>query len=432
LGAWAPIGAEQTASGYEVAWKYGSADQYTAWTTDSSGNYITSIIGAVSGTDYALQSLEPSFHQDLNGDGLIGPPTTGIEANGSTHLTEVGNHFFLYDSGGSGPALKVAGAAVVAGQFGGWAPIAAEATASGYEVAWKYGSADQYTAWTTDSSGNYLTNIMGAVSGTDYALQSLEPSFHQDLNGDGLIGPPTTVIEANGSTHLTEVGNHFFLYDSGGSGPALKVAGGDVVAGQFGAWAPIGAEQTARGYEVAWKYGSADQYTAWATDSSGNYISNAIGGVSGTSYALESLEPGFHQDLNGDGLIGPSTIGAGETLEVISIYSGQVSFTASTGILELLNSSTFAGTVAGMTGKDTIDFADIDPTKVQQPTYSGTASGGTLTVTDGSHTANIALLGNYMASTFVASSDGHGGTNVVDPSTTETSQTSLLAQPHHA
>ena len=85
-----------------------------------------------------------------------------------------------------------------------------------------------------------------------------------------------------------------------------------------------------------------------------------------------------------------------------------------------------------MTGQDTIDFAYIDPTKMQQPTYSGTASGGNLTVTDGSHTANIALLGDYMASTFVTSSDGHGGTNVVDSSATETNQTSLLVQPHHA
>ena len=31
------------------------------------------------------------------------------------------------------------------------------------------------------------------MSGADYALQSLEPSFHQDLNGDGQVGPPTTV-----------------------------------------------------------------------------------------------------------------------------------------------------------------------------------------------------------------------------------------------
>jgi hypothetical protein len=46
----------------------------------------------------------------------------------------------------------------------------------------------------------------------------------------------------------------------------------------------------------------------------------------------------------------------------------------------------------------------IDPTKVQQPIYS-----------HASHTANVALLGNYMASTFVTSSDGHGGTNVIDP-----------------
>jgi hypothetical protein len=90
-------------------------------------------------------------------------------------------------------------------------------------------------------------------------------------------------------------------------------------------------------------------------------------------------------------------------------------FGANTGTLKLDNPASFAGTVAGMTGQDTIDFADIDPTKVQSPSYSGTAAGGTLTVTDGTHTANIALLGNYLASTFVASSDGHGGTSVTDP-----------------
>ena len=76
----------------------------------------------------------------------------------------------------------------MAGQFGAWAPIGAEQTASGYEVAWKVTGADQYTVWNTDSSGNYITNIVGAVSGTELALQSLEPSFHQDLNSDGQIG----------------------------------------------------------------------------------------------------------------------------------------------------------------------------------------------------------------------------------------------------
>ena len=69
--AWSPIGAEKTATGYEVAWKVAGADQYTVWTTDNSGNYISNI-GVVSGSSTALESLESSFHQDLNGDGQIG------------------------------------------------------------------------------------------------------------------------------------------------------------------------------------------------------------------------------------------------------------------------------------------------------------------------------------------------------------------------
>jgi hypothetical protein len=47
-----------------------------------------------------------------------------------------------------------------------------------------------------------------------------------------------------------------------------------------------------------------------------------------------------------------------------------------------------------------------------------------LTVTDGTHTAKIALLGNYTASTFTLSDDGHGGTKVVDPQLVGTPQSS--------
>ena len=92
-----------------------------------------------------------------------------------------------------------------------------------------------------------------------------------------------------------------------------------------------------------------------------------------------------------------------------------MSFAADTGTLQLDNSASFSGTVAGMTGSDTIDFGDIDPAKVQTPSYAGDTSGGTLSVTDGAHSANIALLGNYLASTFTTASDGHGGTAVADP-----------------
>src|SRR5262249_60243407 len=97
---------------------------------------------------------------------------------------------------------------------------------------------------------------------------------------------------------------------------------------------------------------------------------------------------------------------------------GPATFMGSSGILQLDQSARFAGTVAGMTGQDTLDLRDISFATIQSPAYSGTSTGGTLTVSDGKHTAQIALQGNYLASTFVASSDGHGGTNVVDPSAT--------------
>jgi hypothetical protein len=57
------------------------------------------------------------------------------------------------------------------------------------------------------------------------------------------------------------------------------------------------------------------------------------------------------------------------------------------------------------------------------------ASGGTLSVGDGMHMANIALLGSYMASTFVTASDGHGGTLISEAAQTS-AQSPLLTQPH--
>src|SRR5207248_3814942 len=95
------------------------------------------------------------------------------------------------------------------------------------------------------------------------------------------------------------------------------------------------------------------------------------------------------------------------------------------------HASSYTGTVAGLAGpQDILDFLDLDPTKVQQPTFTNaTTSGGTLNVTDGTHTASIALLGNYMASSFTTASDGHGGTAVHDPQMVATTQP-VVTTPH--
>jgi len=57
--------------------------------------------------------------------------------------------------------------------------------------------------------------------------------------------------------------------------------------------------------------------------------------------------------------------------------------------------------------------------------------GGALSITDGTHSAKIALFGNYIASSFALASDNHGGTMVVAEATQPGNQ-SLLTHPQHA
>src|SRR5258707_13926686 len=131
----------------------------------------------------------------------MGSVSTAIDTAGSTKLDQIGSNYYL-DSGnaGSGPELTYSGGVVVVGQFGAWTPIGAEATSGGYEVAWKIPGTDQYTVWKTDSSGNFVSNVTGVVSGTSSALKSLESIFQQDLNGDGVIATPTAqIVKPNGS-----------------------------------------------------------------------------------------------------------------------------------------------------------------------------------------------------------------------------------------
>src|SRR5436853_333551 len=112
---------------------------------------------------------------------------TVIESRGSTSLVQVGSNYFFYPVGGSsGPELMLNGAPVTVGEFGGWTPIGAEKTTSGYDVAWNVPGTDQYIVWRTDSNGNFVDIITaGVVSGTSVILEELEGTLNQDLNQDG-------------------------------------------------------------------------------------------------------------------------------------------------------------------------------------------------------------------------------------------------------
>ena len=111
----------------------------------------------------------------------------------------------------------------------------------------------------------------------------------------------------------------------------------------------------------------------------------------------------------------PITIDNGGTAEIRIASSQAVTFAGSTGTLKLDDGIAFTGQVSGLTGSDALDLADVSYGANTTASFSGNAEGGTLTVTDGTDTAQIALLGNYLTSGWTLSSDGHGGTVVVDP-----------------
>jgi hypothetical protein len=128
----------------------------------------------------------------------------------------------------------------------------------------------------------------------------------------------------------------------------------------------------------------------------------------------------------------PASIASGTVLEINTPDSGTVTFAGSTGTLWLDQRSTFTGTVSGFSGQDVIDLPGIafgtDTTLGYLPNSNQT--GGTLSLTDGTHSANIALLGNYMASSFVTESDDHGGTMVVAEASQTANQLLLTASQH--
>ena len=79
---------------------------------------------------------------------------------------------------------------MVAGEFGGLTPIAAQQTASGFEVAWRTPGADVYQVWNTDSAEITSRRLSTTYREPSTALESMETSFNYDLNNDGVIGTP--------------------------------------------------------------------------------------------------------------------------------------------------------------------------------------------------------------------------------------------------
>jgi hypothetical protein len=137
-----------------------------------------------------------------------------------------------------------------------------------------------------------------------------------------------------------------------------------------------------------------------------------MGSLTFANGSVQPVDDVTSGDANAAGIV----VDDGMTVEVSGSSDQQVTFAAATGTLALDNSSSFGGQISGFGGGDQIDLADIFFGASTTLAYSqGNDLGATLTVSDGTDTANLVLFGQYLASDFAISTDGHGGTLITEP-----------------
>ncbi|WP_459584005.1 M10 family metallopeptidase C-terminal domain-containing protein, partial [Bradyrhizobium diazoefficiens] len=241
---------------YETVWDGGGVDTYDL------SNYTTNLsINLNPGASSVFSSVQLAYLGDghyasgnvYNAYLYSGDARSYIDnaIGGSGNDTIVGNAIANVLNGGSGNDM-LAGA-------GGNDTIAGGA---GTDTAVYSGNMANYAIAYNAATQTFIVvdQRAGAPDGTD-TLTGIENFQFADTTAPSaaLVSPPVS-IEAVGATSLVQVGSNFYMNPAAGFGPTLKYVGSPVVAGQFGAWTPIAAEQTSSGYEVAWKYSGSDQF----------------------------------------------------------------------------------------------------------------------------------------------------------------------------
>lgn len=140
------------------------------------------------------------------------------------------------------------------------------------------------------------------------------------------------------------------------------------------------------------------------------------------------------QNVQSGGSADDTTIGSGA---LAFVHSGgtmdDVIFAGPNASLVLAQASALTGTISGWQDHDSIDLGDIlfgDGVTSFAYAQNSDNSGGTLSVSDGTHTASLSLLGQYSAADFALSSDGHGGTLISDPTVANAQQTLVASLGH--
>jgi len=287
-----------------------------------------------------------------------------------------------------------------------------------------YGAGATAVTTKTDfgNSGAVQIDIYGGDGGTDLGIGGTLTNSGTITIGTTGLGTATTVT----ATGLANSGG-ITVYGSGGALAELSVSGAITEAG--GLYIGGGAEMAATGVftqtagttTIAGTLSAASfVQTAGSTNITGALVASTIDAEGGLVDIATALSKG-----DGVGALDIFSVGALELGAADSSHT--VTFENQSGTLDLEAPASFAGTIAGFTGNDVIDLLNTSVTKLS---YSGSGSSGVLTVSNaGGVVATLAFSGKYTTANFVAVSDGHGGTDIVDPAGGKTGSPLAVASP---
>jgi FG-GAP-like repeat/RTX calcium-binding nonapeptide repeat (4 copies) len=396
-----------------VAWQ--NAGKATLW-INGGGTFTQVATNGEMGSAWTMYGVG-----DFNGDGKT--DMLWVNAEGKTAIWEMNGN-------------NLAGFGVPAGQMGSAWHVAAIGDFNGdgkSDLLWVNNDGGHAAVWTMDGtvmSDFALTNgAMGSgwtVLGTgdfnhdgraDVLWENMATGVVDiwEMNGANLSGFDSNVGVAPG--RFAGVG-HF----AGSSGPTSDIVWVDNT-NKVTIW-EMSNGQVARTVSLNGLDG-----LNWHLEGVGNFTGDAnsdlmwisdTGRVDVWQVSGASVSSGLMPSPGGSNLqlasVGSGIVGVGETLELTGAHSGAIIFAGPTGTLQLDHSSTFGVTISGQLAiGDVIDLVDITAGAGATIGYTGNHSAGTLTVGDGTETATITLTGNYSLANFIASSDGRGGTLLVDP-----------------
>ncbi|MBR0871409.1 VCBS domain-containing protein, partial [Bradyrhizobium tropiciagri] len=254
---------------------------------------------------------------------------------------------------------------------------------------------------------------------------------------DGALLPLSGIIHNTGMISLNSAGNetslqlieHGITLEGGGQ-LILSDSSGNFISGAISGITFTNVDNTisGAGHLGAGQMVLVNEGTIVATGSNSLDIDTGSSSVinSGTLEATGSGGLVVHSDLVNDGVLwanggnvtveghisgsGSALISGTATLELAS--SEDVTFAAgSTGTLALEHAFDFSGIVSGMSSANHLDLLDFNfASTTLNYTANAEGTGGTLSVTDGAHTASIALLGQYDPAGFQTEADKGAGT----------------------